>query len=1399
MIRDDSNPFDPGDVEDRRGPLPPSQIRAAPATREGWVAVTIREAQAVRGRSPTKTFNVYFVPYTLFKGTDLSLSYGWQKLQDALAGCAIVATFVARGTGGEQTTWVASTWGEAGWYVGRGVNAAGVESAPTAPYPSPWNPISDGGLYWGPDAGLPDSYPPDVTEPEVLVQAMREQNYGGPVLRLKVSAKIPVPLRNFGAYQLYIENYQDSGRYAEWLTVNRGAQEVGTLTGYFVISPDTPSSISNFTEIEKITAQPGYGGTYKVTCSSGAIPSRSYQGSTGRIALWKHWTQKVSVVTVAYGEKKSNTEWWFSTPLGTDEDAPVGTKWHPESNQPLTESYAYIYTQRKLLGTYYTEPHLVKVFFVSISERGLRRDDWEASPCVWLPFGFRADMDMPTQVQKLDINLNPTMSGLLLSWEVPVGTSDGVDDSIDSFLIYRRRAGCEKALGLMWGVGGVVPDHTYQYASVPAAKLQNPKGGYQFLDRNFNINATIDPSTPDTGFDFDPTNPGWYEYVVTTVSATGFENRSFHAGQLDPLRNHNWRAVLGETQQTDAGPDRDTTHNRLFNTALLTVPYQAKVAGLPVRLLYGQGCSPQPCLALPDPAPDPQTAALYTFGYYYSLEAYVAPREVTGGLSPVQWAEPSLDKVNWVGSGDWDHPNPSDPRARELITSEAVYPKWDPRPWVNPYGKMCWNAATSAESKRVLKDDDIYWGWQTMTDDVVGGTTPSTTTVYPVVVAGAGHGSFADYQIELTGPPAHSENTSWATGAWTYVWFRSPAVGASVNYPRASWSAMFYSHVATTPPGVETYLELYVYQPNLATDLKWTRLGVSGVTAINNLANTEVTFLLGPDKACLTTDAQACLVLRFWYRTEGGSGSNTYYLWTGKSGGSLYAWLRYSVDGGGLGFTPCYVVMNNTGTRGISSGEVNVAFTGGERALVQLVRRDRFYPGEELIVACDFSLRSDGADEVSAPSVDNLGNPQGGLLTMWVARIDMNRYTTTDYPGGASENIDGPDVNFQRGIERDQFPVTFPITMLPAVPAGSKRNWMRFYGTIKIPTPLRQFTDTGSLCEGTGYANIPNAHGWANNRTVRLLNGTGPASDQADSLVMSTLFIQQIAGGSWESHLILKVAKQSITVSPPYKYVWDIYLKEATAFAYGGINYYVVPAFTHYAFGFGRSCPEGKLTFVKVGSSYVTNDAITIRKPMVNGGKVGVPWTNELYYAQAPGQDFDAEAPGGGYTPPPTGGEGDSEGGWRERDPDSVCVVGTTPILLADGTTKPAQLVRPGQKVVAVSNGRATVTKVEEVMVNRVDRVYAITDGDGETLVCSQGHQLAVRGQKNLLWRKAREVAPNDRLVAIKNGVLHLAEVLAVTERREPATVYTFTCSPHHNYVAGVFVSHNKRNRAIMV
>ncbi|MBQ4195772.1 MAG: hypothetical protein II622_06640, partial [Thermoguttaceae bacterium] len=99
-------------------------------------------------------------------------------------------------------------------------------------------------------------------------------------------------------------------------------------------------------------------------------------------------------------------------------------------------------------------------------------------------------------------------------------------------------------------------------------------------------------------------------------------------------------------------------------------------------------------------------------------------------------------------------------------------------------------------------------------------------------------------------------------------------------------------------------------------------------------------------------------------------------------------------------------------------------------------------------------------------------------------------------------------------------------------------------------------------------------------------------------------------------------------------------------------------------------------------------------------------------------------------------------------DPDfeyQVCFAAGTPVLMADGSTKPIETVRPGDLVLASDHldpeSEPVPARVVRFFDNGLKEVVRVRFEGGTELVCTPGHRFYVAGQG---WKHANELALGD-------------------------------------------------------
>ena len=136
--------------------------------------------------------------------------------------------------------------------------------------------------------------------------------------------------------------------------------------------------------------------------------------------------------------------------------------------------------------------------------------------------------------------------------------------------------------------------------------------------------------------------------------------------------------------------------------------------------------------------------------------------------------------------------------------------------------------------------------------------------------------------------------------------------------------------------------------------------------------------------------------------------------------------------------------------------------------------------------------------------------------------------------------------------------------------------------------------------------------------------------------------------------------------------------------------------------------------------------------------------------------------------------------------------VAGTPVLMADGTTKPIEAVRVGDRVVATDPGTGTSRARQITALIRGDgfKRMAVVWAGGEQIAATDDHPFYVAGRG---WVEASALRRGDRLVTADGDYLRVQAVLDADRRVQ---VYNLTVAGMHTYFAGrqLVLVHNVKN-----
>lgn len=153
-------------------------------------------------------------------------------------------------------------------------------------------------------------------------------------------------------------------------------------------------------------------------------------------------------------------------------------------------------------------------------------------------------------------------------------------------------------------------------------------------------------------------------------------------------------------------------------------------------------------------------------------------------------------------------------------------------------------------------------------------------------------------------------------------------------------------------------------------------------------------------------------------------------------------------------------------------------------------------------------------------------------------------------------------------------------------------------------------------------------------------------------------------------------------------------------------------------------------------------------------------------------------APGGG---PSAGGSSGSTGG-------GTCVAPWTPVLMADGSELPAELVRPGMGVLTFPEWG---TEAQPFLVVAAEKAFQqprwrLTTEDGRVLTATPNHRVRLG---NMGWTRLDALRKGDRIDGVNPGTVARVEALDV------GTVVKLTVRNAQTYMTKGLVSHNAKPR----
>ncbi|MEW6009456.1 MAG: polymorphic toxin-type HINT domain-containing protein [Candidatus Omnitrophota bacterium] len=130
-----------------------------------------------------------------------------------------------------------------------------------------------------------------------------------------------------------------------------------------------------------------------------------------------------------------------------------------------------------------------------------------------------------------------------------------------------------------------------------------------------------------------------------------------------------------------------------------------------------------------------------------------------------------------------------------------------------------------------------------------------------------------------------------------------------------------------------------------------------------------------------------------------------------------------------------------------------------------------------------------------------------------------------------------------------------------------------------------------------------------------------------------------------------------------------------------------------------------------------------------------------------------------------------------------TCFLAGTPILMADGSTKPIEKLKAGDSVLAFDEktGELKPDSVTEFFHHKADKYLIIN----KKLKITENHPVYSDGK----WVEIGKLKVGDKLVNVKGESI---AITSIKEVRRKVDTYNLEVNPYHTYIAGGIVVHNK-------
>ena len=167
-----------------------------------------------------------------------------------------------------------------------------------------------------------------------------------------------------------------------------------------------------------------------------------------------------------------------------------------------------------------------------------------------------------------------------------------------------------------------------------------------------------------------------------------------------------------------------------------------------------------------------------------------------------------------------------------------------------------------------------------------------------------------------------------------------------------------------------------------------------------------------------------------------------------------------------------------------------------------------------------------------------------------------------------------------------------------------------------------------------------------------------------------------------------------------------------------------------------------------------------------------------------------SSAPAAGIIPGPGGGGGGGGGN---------SFVSGTPILLVDGSSKPIEEIKIGDKVRSFDpeTGTFSIGNVTSILTRDVQESYILDFDDGSSVGVTGTHPFYVKTAASGVptihkyFVQVKDLMAGDRVYKAYDNRAVSVKITVIRQISKPVTVYNFNVEPFHTYIANNMVVHN--------